>query len=338
MRAMGNLASVTKNKANWLIPKRKNNSDSNSKKTLGNNKNSINKQQNSAPSDNSESFPSNEPGKISTYEDISVGNDLLDNSLNRSIRLDKLEISEISHNESIELSNLSNVDNNIPEKHSSFMNLNESFDALKPSQGFYLGDSVNQNIQLPGSELSIKYDSYFSRDDSIEWDGVFRKGKAIIPQSIISDSALNSGKGMFIGNGRAYSSSGFAGIDHPLLKRDESASSSLSLFNTHLSEHFLDPLFYAPPVYTRDTRQVIPGGESDTTPLYGYALLSFTILILVTFIYVLLFSKMMPESNNVVLNSVKNDQYYILLVPISGLTAIFFVFGNWMGMKYFRHN
>ncbi|OMH84487.1 hypothetical protein AX774_g1854 [Zancudomyces culisetae] len=83
-------------------------------------------------------------------------------------------------------------------------------------------------------------------------------------------------------------------------KRIESVSSSLSIFKSHLSDHLLDPQFYAPPVYTRDRSKLFISSDPDTTPLYGYALLAFTVFTMVTFLYALFFSKMLPDTGNVV--------------------------------------
>ncbi|PVU89862.1 hypothetical protein BB561_005144 [Smittium simulii] len=124
-----------------------------------------------------------------------------------------------------------------------------------------------------------------------------------------------------------------------LVKKEESVSSSLSLFQTHLSDHFLDPMFYAPPLYTRNNSPTILSSEEyDSTPLYGYALLTGTVMFLVVFVYALVISKLLPSTGYFFLDKIKKDDYYVLLVPMSSLFTIFFVFANWVGMKYFRHN
>jgi len=38
------------------------------------------------------------------------------------------------------------------------------------------------------------------------------------------------------------------------------------------------------------------------------------------------------------LDTIKHDWYYCVLIPLTLPVMVFFVFWNWMGMKYFRHN
>ncbi|KAJ1944881.1 hypothetical protein FBU59_002478 [Linderina macrospora] len=82
----------------------------------------------------------------------------------------------------------------------------------------------------------------------------------------------------------------------------------------------------------------LPVHEPDDTPLYGYALLATTSTVFFVSIYALIVSKFMPYTGIRFLDMVKEDDYYCLLVPITGLSFIIAVFWNWLGMKFFRHN
>ncbi|OMJ11342.1 hypothetical protein AYI69_g4682 [Smittium culicis] len=304
MKVMGNLASATKNKAISLIPKKKNN-DSNSKKSPNTSRKiQVNPD---TPLTNINQGPVK---VVALARDKNL--DKTDSTTIKSAPVNKAESSITSdfttdsnsnQPSKISINNFSSNKNNV--------NLS-LFEVNSFSSNLKLGDNL-------GKDRNYKPNNVRYRRGKLKNSNIFTASET---SSIIDTSPISS-KNI---------------SDHSLLRRDDSASSSLSLFHTHLSEHLLDPLFYAPPVYTRNVDNVVVGGDNDTTPIYGYALLIFTILILVLFIYALLFSKLMPTSDNLILNAIKKDQYYILLAPISGLTAIFFVFGNWMGMKYFRHN
>ncbi|OMJ08320.1 hypothetical protein AYI70_g3976 [Smittium culicis] len=304
MKAMGNLASATKNKAISLIPKKKNN-DSNLKKSPNTSRKIQDKPE----------IPLTTINQGSAKKDATSVGKNLDKINSTAIKSVPINITESSitsdftkDSKSIRTSEIDK--SNIP---SDKKNTNLSlFEVNSFSSNLKLGDNLSKDRNYKTNNVryrrgKLKNTNFFNASES----------SSIIETSPICSKNIS---------------------DHSLLRRDDSASSSLSLFHTHLSEHLLDPLFYAPPVYTRNADNVVVGGDNDTTPIYGYALLIFTILILVLFIYALLFSKLMPTSDNLILNAIKKDQYYILLAPISGLTAIFFVFGNWMGMKYFRHN
>eukprot|EP00842_Homolaphlyctis_polyrhiza_P001376 jgi/Hompol1/2239/HPOL_002101-RA len=38
------------------------------------------------------------------------------------------------------------------------------------------------------------------------------------------------------------------------------------------------------------------------------------------------------------LDWIQNDHYYCYLIPTLGPVCVFFIFFNWLGMKYFRQN
>ncbi|KAJ2829231.1 hypothetical protein IWW50_000966 [Coemansia erecta] len=136
------------------------------------------------------------------------------------------------------------------------------------------------------------------------------------------------------------SSSFFGGAagDSSLVKRVSSVPGNLSLFRAHLTDPLLHPEFRAPPRYTQHQPIRLAVNEPDDTPMYGYALLVLTSVLFISSMYSLVVSKFMPYTGIAFLDAVKDDRYFCLLMPITGLSFTFTVFWNWLGMKFFRHS
>ncbi|KAI9355556.1 phosphatidylinositol N-acetylglucosaminyltransferase subunit Y-domain-containing protein [Pilaira anomala] len=92
------------------------------------------------------------------------------------------------------------------------------------------------------------------------------------------------------------------------------------------------------PNYARRMTIHLPETTPDTTYLYGYALLIFTFFMFMSSFYSMVVSPYMPDTNIKLLDWVKHDNYYCLLLPITGLVFFYWIMWNWMGMKFFRHN
>ncbi|KAJ1719448.1 multisubstrate pseudouridine synthase 7 [Coemansia erecta] len=122
--------------------------------------------------------------------------------------------------------------------------------------------------------------------------------------------------------------------DSALLKRVSSLPGSLSILRAHLT----NPEFHMAPQYTRRQALVMAAHEPDDTWAYGAILLALTVVVFVGAVYALAVSKVMPHTGVAVLDAVKDDHYYCLLLPVSALSFVIAVFCNWLGMKYFRHN
>ncbi|KAG0257950.1 hypothetical protein DFQ27_004887 [Actinomortierella ambigua] len=54
--------------------------------------------------------------------------------------------------------------------------------------------------------------------------------------------------------------------------------------------------------------------------------------------YALVVSTYMPETKNQILDWIKHDSHYCMLVPVTLPVTILVVLFNWLGMKLFRHN
>ncbi|ORX52392.1 hypothetical protein DM01DRAFT_1323538 [Hesseltinella vesiculosa] len=91
-------------------------------------------------------------------------------------------------------------------------------------------------------------------------------------------------------------------------------------------------------IYARRMTLHVPEHVPDTTPLWGYALLTGTFFVFMISLYWMVGSKWAPMTNIEWLDWLKEDEYYCLLVPITAIVWIYFIIWNWMGMKFFRHN
>eukprot|EP00386_Alphamonas_edax_P011332 GDKI01035959.1.p1 GENE.GDKI01035959.1~~GDKI01035959.1.p1 ORF type:complete len:108 (+),score=19.66 GDKI01035959.1:103-426(+) len=78
-------------------------------------------------------------------------------------------------------------------------------------------------------------------------------------------------------------------------------------------------------------------GEESSTQLVGACLVGLAYLLFVASMYCLIISKFMPDTGNFVLDSIKRDWYYCLLIPCLVPTSFVFIYVNWVSMKYFRH-
>lgn len=92
---------------------------------------------------------------------------------------------------------------------------------------------------------------------------------------------------------------------------------------------------FTSPVLQQQTAENEFGVSSKTL---GYLILIFTYIGFITSIYALVVSKFVPESGNELLDFIKRDEYYGVLVPLTVPVTLIAVIFNWMGMKFFRHN
>ncbi|KAI9090309.1 hypothetical protein DFS34DRAFT_645321 [Phlyctochytrium arcticum] len=83
----------------------------------------------------------------------------------------------------------------------------------------------------------------------------------------------------------------------------------------------------------------------DNTWIYGWVLLSVTIFYFCVGMWYLFRTPVLRDSEQLVqLLSEKNtrrvpkESYYALLIPQLGPAFIYFIFFNWLGLKFFRHN
>ena len=73
--------------------------------------------------------------------------------------------------------------------------------------------------------------------------------------------------------------------------------------------------------------------------LMGYCFIFLGAMVFITSTYSMVISKLfMPYTGNKLLDSIKDDEYYIFLIPSMLVTIILFAYWNWVSMKFFRHN
>ncbi|RHZ74367.1 hypothetical protein Glove_225g65 [Diversispora epigaea] len=76
----------------------------------------------------------------------------------------------------------------------------------------------------------------------------------------------------------------------------------------------------------------------DTAALWGCILLFSTFWMFVLSLYSIVMSEYVPETGNTTLDWIKKDEHYCLLIPITLPVAVYAIFWNWLGMKFFKHN
>ncbi len=80
-----------------------------------------------------------------------------------------------------------------------------------------------------------------------------------------------------------------------------------------------------------------PFSNTANSYLFGLALVACSYMLFVSALYSLLLSKLFPQFHNPVLQLIREDWYYCMLLPSLVPTTIFFVYINWVSMKFFRH-
>jgi len=78
--------------------------------------------------------------------------------------------------------------------------------------------------------------------------------------------------------------------------------------------------------------------DEEGTRLCGYALVITSALLFAISTYAIIISKLLPRMGDDVLDSVAEDTYYCVLVPLTVPVTLIAVYWNWVSMKFFRHN
>jgi len=76
----------------------------------------------------------------------------------------------------------------------------------------------------------------------------------------------------------------------------------------------------------------------DSTPLWGYVLVACSFLWFFGMMFCLVGSKLLPVTGNRLVDFLRTDWYYSLLVPLTVPVALVAIYLNWLGMKLFRHS
>ena len=79
--------------------------------------------------------------------------------------------------------------------------------------------------------------------------------------------------------------------------------------------------------------------SNEMNELLGHLLIVLGAIVFVVSTYAMIISKVfMPYTGNKILDWIKDDEYYVFLVPSLAVTVIIFAYWNWVSMKFFRHN
>ncbi|EGC39147.1 hypothetical protein DICPUDRAFT_21913, partial [Dictyostelium purpureum] len=76
----------------------------------------------------------------------------------------------------------------------------------------------------------------------------------------------------------------------------------------------------------------------DLTAFYGWIIIICTLTFFIVTTYCLIFSKLLPDTGNRILDFIKYDWYYCLLIPALVPVTVATVYFNWLSLKFFRHN
>lgn len=63
-----------------------------------------------------------------------------------------------------------------------------------------------------------------------------------------------------------------------------------------------------------------------------------TYVFFIVSMYAMVVSKFMPETGNKLLDWIRDDDYYCILIPSTLVATVYTVTANWLGLKIFRHN
>ena len=70
----------------------------------------------------------------------------------------------------------------------------------------------------------------------------------------------------------------------------------------------------------------------------GHTIIVFFVSIGCLFIYAAFISKLLPDTNNSFLDSIKHDYYFCYLIPLSILPTYSVLYLNWLAMRHFEQN
>ena len=54
--------------------------------------------------------------------------------------------------------------------------------------------------------------------------------------------------------------------------------------------------------------------------------------------YAVIISKILPRFDVWILDAIKDDEYYCILIPMTTVPSVIVLYLNWLGMKFYRHN
>lgn len=89
--------------------------------------------------------------------------------------------------------------------------------------------------------------------------------------------------------------------------------------------------------YLRKEKGIHPMAR-DYSHIEGFAMIVGSFLFFVTSMYWVVVSKWMPDTGHEVLDWIKHDNYYGMVVLSCIPVSFVLVYFNWLSFKFFRHN
>jgi len=77
--------------------------------------------------------------------------------------------------------------------------------------------------------------------------------------------------------------------------------------------------------------------DSHITEIVGFFLLGFSALMFILVFYAIIISPLVGSTGHVLLDFIREDAYYCLLIPLLIPTTVIIVYLNWVSIKFFRH-
>jgi len=77
--------------------------------------------------------------------------------------------------------------------------------------------------------------------------------------------------------------------------------------------------------------------DDSAVRLWGIQLYIMAYVFFTVSMFLMVFSKFLPDMSNPLLVAIKNDWYYSLLLPCFIPTTLAFIYCKWVAMKFFRH-
>lgn len=81
-----------------------------------------------------------------------------------------------------------------------------------------------------------------------------------------------------------------------------------------------------------------PSENSHLLEILGFFLIGFSALVFILGIYAIILSPIIGETGHVVLDFVRNDNYYTLLIPLMAPITVIVGYFNWVSIKFLRHS
>lgn len=91
------------------------------------------------------------------------------------------------------------------------------------------------------------------------------------------------------------------------------------------------------PVQIYEQREELKG-DDHLTEIVGFFLIGFSAFLFVAVFYALIISPLVGSTGHMLLDFIRKDNYYCMLIPLMIPVTIFLGYVNWVSIKFFRHS